>query len=520
WLSTIRKPSRSIILIVILFVMANLLLATVAIKNSVDASMTEAKNKLDGTVNLTIDSDKIREQMQSGEGVVDIASLTIDEELAQGISQSNYLKDYTYSISATANADSYNVVTTAQNEREMQFRDAFNNAQEQITDAQNQATQNQQNLDASVQQFNESSVGSSIEVSGPGGGGMPSGGGARFGGFQMNFNISNVADPTLTTGDTAIIGINAYSFISEVDSGSLTIVDGEAFDENSGNGVIISQELAEANSISVGDTIKLKTVADDSEIELNVLGIYQVINENFDDNTIYMNIEQAKKFYSSEQLEKLSVSSVKYYLNSASEKDAFLAEIKEKYPSLESDGLKLDVDTSSYDQMVEPIEKVGGFATTIMWIVMAASVVIITLIVVINVKDRRYEMGVLLSLGSNKIGIVGQILVELLIVGTVGFLLSFATSGIVADKLGEQLMTSNNNETSEQIEAGPGQMMMNRGRNMASTTNQITKVNVRASVNDYLVLFGAIYTILIIAMILPSVNILRYQPKTILTGKE
>ncbi len=52
WLSIKRKPSRSIILVVVLFVMANMLLATIAIKNSVSSATKYAKQQISGTVYL------------------------------------------------------------------------------------------------------------------------------------------------------------------------------------------------------------------------------------------------------------------------------------------------------------------------------------------------------------------------------------------------------------------------------------------------------------------------------------
>src|SRR5690606_9618525 len=106
----------------------------------------------------------------------------------------------------------------------------------------------------------------------------------------------------------------------------------------------------------------------------------------------------------------------------------------------DEDNLNLDIDDSSYQTMVGPIEHVGSFAVTILWIVIAATVAIITLIVVINVKDRRYEMGVLLSVGAKKGNILGQIFIELIVVGTIGFLLSLGTSQMLAQKMGENLL--------------------------------------------------------------------------------
>ena len=92
--------------------------------------------------------------------------------------------------------------------------------------------------------------------------------------------------------------------------------------------------------------------------------------------------------------------------------------------------------------MVEPIEQVGSFANIILWAVVIASILIISLIVVLNVKDRRYEIGVLMSLGASKLNIAGQILTELLIVGTIGFILSIGTSGMIASTLGDNLLKS------------------------------------------------------------------------------
>jgi putative ABC transport system permease protein len=273
-------------------------------------------------------------------------------------------------------------------------------------------------------------------------------------------------------------------------------------------------------------------VSDETELTFQVVGIYQTSTENFNYNTVYTNIDGAKQFMTADQIAALTVSNVRYYLNSASDKDAFLAAIATQYPTLGDDNLKLDIDDSSYQTMVGPIENVGSFALTIMWVVMAAAVVIITLIVVINVKDRRYEMGVLLSLGSKRLGILGQVFIELIIVGTVGFVASLGTSQILAQKMGEGLLaqqvaaTETETTADEPTTTGYGSRGLNApggfmsSQSTTANVEQIKEIDVSAGVSEYLTLFGAGYLIIIIAMILPSVNILRYQPKTILTGKE
>ena len=62
WLSTVRKPTRAAILMLILFVMANLMLATIAIKKSVAETTDYAKNQLSGVVYLQPDAAAMRSQ--------------------------------------------------------------------------------------------------------------------------------------------------------------------------------------------------------------------------------------------------------------------------------------------------------------------------------------------------------------------------------------------------------------------------------------------------------------------------
>ncbi len=540
WLSTKRKPSRSIILIVILFVMANMLLATLAIKNSVDNSTAYAKEQIGGTVYLQTDTDALRqatEAANSSDSTDDTGTTstvtrpTISEELVKSIADSGYIKDYTYSIATSANADGYTVVTTAQNEREQQFRDSLNSARDQ---AESQVEQfnasrdsfNQEQQDSSSSSDSSSSTGTGNSAGGGGGqrGGI-SGGGTRSAPPQFDFNFSlNFADPSLSRGDTTIQGINSFDFISDVENGSMKIVDGEAFDESTANGVVISKELADANSLSVGSEIKFKTTDDAAtELTFTIVGLYENSTEDFDNNTVYMNIDSAKKFYTAEQLTTLSAQNVRYYLTSAEDKDAFLAEATKNNPTLATNYLKLDIDDSSYQTMVGPIEQVGSFASTVFWIVVAATVVIITLIVVINVKDRRYEMGVLLSVGAKRMNVIGQIFVELVVVGTIGFLLSLGTSQLIAQKIGDNLLAqqvASSEASAESAASTRGANARPGNTSQSSSVKQIDTIDVSAGPLEYATLFGIGYLILIFAMILPSINVLRYQPKTILTGKE
>ncbi|MCA9338591.1 ABC transporter permease [Candidatus Saccharibacteria bacterium] len=508
--------------------MANMLLATVAIKNSVDKSMDYAKEKLGAVVYLQPDTETLRAEAEKARKTASESSdataapttftvPTISETLASSVAKSQYIKDYTYSVVASGNADGFTAVQTAQNEREREFQNSFNNAKNQIQDQVN-------NFNSERDKFNseqESSGSSSGEGRRMSGGARPN--------FNFNFN-ANFTDPSLSRGDMTVQGINSFNFVSDVENGNMKITSGKAFDESTKNGVVISSQLADGASLKVGSTIKFKTVTDEKELSFTVVGIYTTSTEDFNYNTVYTNIDGAKQFMTADQLSKLSLQNVRYYLNSASDKDAFLAAAAQQFPEIKKTNLKLDIDDTAYKTMVGPIESVGSFAVTILWIVIVAAVAIITLIVVINIKDRQYEMGVLMSVGAKRMSILGQIFIELAAVGTIAFVLSLGTGQLLAQKMGEGLLQQQiSSETSKttDTETGPGEgrglNAMRRfapGGQAASSVKQIDKIDVSAGAKEYATIFGLGYLILLVAMVLPSVNILRYQPKSILSGKE
>jgi putative ABC transport system permease protein len=493
WLSTRRKLSRTVILGLVLFAMANLVLAAIAIRGAVNESMDYAKSSLGGTVYLQADMEKMRSQMESqfqggqisANQRVGFARPGVTADTADAIADSDYVKDYTYSLESTANASGFTVVET----EETEMREAFH----QMSD-----------------------------------------------GSMMNDRTGETAGPAfMERGDMTISGVNSYAFIDGVKNGTMSIADGDYFDEANDDAAMISQDLATQNSLKIGDKISLVKMDDDSQHPLTIIGIYDTTDDSHSANTIYMNIATAAQFLSADDYNdgKYDVSNVQYFLTSSEYADTFISETTERFPELIEDGLALSTDTSAYQQMVEPIENVGGFATTILIIVTIASVVIIALMVTINVKDRRYEIGVLLSLGANKLNVISQILVELVLVGTVAFGLSIGTSSYLAQGIGSSLLDSQiatSEAQSQQNFGRPGTMTSGGGRgNMGggmmfggdqrpsnTDVETINQIDVSASPTDYVVLFAVGYGVLLLALIVPAINIMRFEPKTILTGKE
>ena len=477
--------------------MANLVLAAFIIKSAVSAQMNYAKSTLGGTVSIQPDMDTIREnqkvEIEKGTDPsemfkeMDRPSVNVETANEIATTYTDYVKDYSYEVSASANANGLEVVETR----------GF-------------------------------------------GGGM--------GGFPGMPGSSSKSSSDTLDSDTTISGINSYAYINGVKNETITIKDGTYFDEESTDSVMVSYEFAELNSLSVGDTIKIKNIYTEKEITLTVIGIYDSSEERADANTMYMNTETAAKFLSTDDYNdgNYDVDSVNFYMTNSDNAEEFVNKINEEFSELAENNLKVAVDASEYDSIASSIESVGGFANTILVIVIVAAVIIITLIVTINVKDRRYEIGVLMSLGASKKNVIGQIAAELIMVGTMGFALASATGTVFASSLGNAIVNSQTTASNEQSEKnfgrpgggmvgmpGSGGSSNSRGNmpsmpdmsNMkqkmqASRDDKKVELNINAAPQDYLLLFITGYLVIILALILPSISIMHYQPKEILAGKE
>ncbi len=460
WLNIKRKPSKSIILFIIMFVIANLVLSSLAISNAVDESTKYAKETLGSEVYLNADMEKMRESMSDNigsmqgnmgnmQGMDNLLSMRpeITISMVTDIASSNYVKDYTYSTMVQASPGNYAEYETSSGE-------------------------------------------------------------------MFNRNRSGIT------------AINSYAFISEVNSNTYEITEGTYFDETTNNSVIISYELATLNNFVVGDEISFIHTETNEEIFYTIVGIFTSTVEG-NENNIYMNLSSSENLMSSSQYNNgdYVVNNVVYYLTNPDDVDSFIEDASAKY-NFEELNLLLDIDTSAYDQMAGPIESVGGFSDTILIVVIIAAVLIVTLIINNSIKDRKYEMGVLMSLGAPKLNIIGQILIELVVVATAGFVLSLATSSFIAASLSESLLENQLTMSEEASESNFGRPTMGGMRNPGSLNGNntdvevIDEINVNVSIEEYILLFVTGYLIVIAAMIIPVINITKYEPKTILTGRE
>ena len=225
---------------------------------------------------------------------------------------------------------------------------------------------------------------------------------------------------------------------------SLTWTEGAAFDASEDTDVaVIGSAIAAKNNLSVGSTFTAY-----SGTVVTVVGIYKTEN-TFSDNSIYFPLTTLQRL--SGQTESISATTVTVDSsdNLATTTDAVKTTL----------GTAADV-TNSQDvanATTKPLESVKQIALFNLMGATVAGAVIILLTMLMIVRERRREIGVMKAIGSSNIGIMWQFIIEALTLTTAGLVVGIAIGVAAAAPLTTILVDNSTSSTMTQSQGGrPG----------------------------------------------------------------
>lgn len=503
-LSSWSKKGRTILMCavfsaILIFVLAGLTIQSAAEKatenaeNSVGATATLSVNREAMFLQRTSSSDTDSTTDSSDSGRPDPGSFTstpVNVSDAEAIAKLDNVSTYSFESSATAVAgDDIEPITTSDTEDTM---------------------------DSSSTDEAAAGSGGGFMMNGEGGGGQ---GGMASGDFQIS-------------------GVSSTEMATNFSSGTAKIIDGEGItaDDKGTNNVVIETSLAEANDLSVGDTFTLKDSDEENSYTVTIKGIYETsetasgmaaqISFMNPVNTIYSYYSFANTLSGADEG---TTDSAVYTLSEPSKMDAF---VKQAEALIDTDTYSITTNDQAYQQMLEPLNNVSSFAKNIVILVAIAGVIILTLIVMLMIRERRYEIGVLLSMGESRVKIIAQFFSEMFVTMVVALVIATFSGGLVGNVVGNQLLAQQNDTTetangqgdaaNEQGGGGPGGGMANMRQGMGNFASslggseEITELNITVEPTEIVALAGLGLLISLFSILLSSIGILRLNPKKIL----
>ena len=308
------------------------------------------------------------------------------------------------------------------------------------------------------------------------------------------------------------------------------LIEGRHIKEDDDHAVLISSAVAEKNNLKLGDTITVQCCFDSGDypdVELTVVGIYEYKGDTDSFQTTSTDkrnrlIIDHKAMQEIMQRDEIQYDNgVDFYVDDPREIDRIAKEIKNL--DLDWDCFSLTVDNSAYEAVAASLTSMQRL---IVWLIVGCIVVSVSILILILsmwIKQRRYETGILLSIGITKGNIVFQYIVEVLLIAVVAFGLSYFTSSLlsqgVSDLIFNQVAESQPIPEIELPDDGSeylditGQYIPYDSSNMEMVES--VQVNVNPNNLLYVYVLGAFLIVLSVSA--ASITVIQMKPKKILS---
>ena len=233
-------------------------------------------------------------------------------------------------------------------------------------------------------------------------------------------------------------------------SGRFELVEGTHITDDMTGSILISRELAEWNDLKLGDTLTgiYYPENDTPAVDVEIAGIFDVVADKddqinmYDDTSYYdyssfvfCSMDVAEGIIKGWGEDGEGISEAYFYVSDAAQLDSVIAEAKD-ISSINWNNYKITANDEVYQNISGALSDTNTLVTTLIVVITAVSVMMITLILSMSIRSRKREIGILLAVGIEKTAVVLQYVLETFLIATVAFPLAYLSSKQVAGALG------------------------------------------------------------------------------------
>lgn len=369
-------------------------------------------------------------------------------------------------------------------------------------------------------------------------------------------------------GDFTLVGYSSDEAMESFLNGTCAIVEGNVFEQGTdAYHCIITDELAVYNDISVGDKITIVNPNDKEEAyELEVVGTYnnsqstvtsggviQGFSASSDvANQIYLSYNALDSIVitSSEQAVKNTDEETGITTTTALPKQTsgtYVFATVEDYKTFSEDVYEAGLpetytvsssDVAQYENSLLPLDNLSQMSMYFLIVVFAIGGIILVVLNIFSVRERKYEVGVLTAIGMKKRNVSMQFVLETLIV-TIAFVvigggIGAATSVPITNSLLASQIEAQQNQNKNDGEAFGRDTNFDRGKmpgsmheggmqslpDRGNAVSYVQEVSYATDLGVLLKLLGIGVLLALVASAASVVFITRYDPLKILANRD
>ena len=290
-------------------------------------------------------------------------------------------------------------------------------------------------------------------------------------------------------------------------SGVFTIKEGKNIEENDKNSIIVHEEFAKQNNLKLGDEVDLELLDIEKSGKIKshkfkIIGsfsgkkqeTYTGLSSDFSENMVFVDYSTSQEILNKSENNKIA-NKILMYSGSAESTDLALNKLKEL--KIDESKYFVEKDSKAFEESLESVSGIKHIIKIMTYSIMLGGMVVLSLILILWLRERIYEIGIFLSIGTSKIHIIMQFIFELLFISIPSIISSLFLGNVLLKVIVDGFINSEDSMIS-------GGSLIN---------NSSFMLNITTLGQSYLILIS----IIVLSVVFASSLILIKKPKEILS---
>ena len=290
-------------------------------------------------------------------------------------------------------------------------------------------------------------------------------------------------------------------------SGVFTIKEGKNIGENDKDSIIVHEEFAKQNNLKLGDEVDLELLDIEKSGKIKshkfkIIGIfsgkkhetYTGLSSDFSENMVFVDYSTSQEILNKSENNKIA-NKILMYSGSAESTDLALNKLKEL--KIDESKYFIEKDSNAFEESLESVSGIKHIIKIMTYSIMLGGMVVLSLILILWLRERIYEIGIFLSIGTSKIQIIMQFIFELIFISIPSIISSLFLGNVLIKVIAGGLINSENSMIS--------------GGNLINDSSFM--LNITTLGQSYLILIS----IIVLSVVFASSLILIKKPKEILS---
>ena len=254
----------------------------------------------------------------------------------------------------------------------------------------------------------------------------------------------------VTDAEQNLLGLTALEDSSKdvnFTSSAFRLKEGRHLQKGDTKKILIHEELAKKNSLSLYDKIALDAAqlgsSSGQTVEFEIIGIFSGkkqeaftgLSSDFSENQVFTDYDSSQGLLGNSSPQ---VTRARFYLEEPKQMESLLKEVENL--GLENQGYQVEKENKAFEQVKDSVATFQTFLSLFLYGIMLAGAGALVLVLSLWLRERVYEVGVLLSLGKEKASIFLQFCLEVILLSLGVLLPAFLAGKVISSYLLQTLL--------------------------------------------------------------------------------